>query len=382
MEKKAAVIGAGISGLTTAILLQQNGFKVSIYTKEHPLTETKNPHFGSLFPSASVIPHSVFHPDLNEIFKMSQQFFSSLYNSSFQGLTKHEHFELFAFKSSVPDYARLIKGFKKLSDLDWHPQHPDMFLKSGWKFDCFFADWTVYFPLLVKIFLESRGDFIIGSVDLNSYSSINEEIVINCSGLGSVQLKQENKSPLLLKGHLLKVQNSLKLKSPTGNTVSYNFSPGTDIYSDSYGAPLDVYCYPRKKDWILGGSRFKGTLDNQCDWISEDDLSHKFPTQIETINSEIIKHTFGIDLFSFTEREYLHSYRYVRNKDNGLRIDTDNSSDRLIIHNYGHGGAGVTLSWGCAFFVLQMICKQSNYISSEISVEEALSRLHKGVAIP
>jgi D-amino-acid oxidase len=28
---------------------------------------------------------------------------------------------------------------------------------------------------------------------------------------------------------------------------------------------------------------------------------------------------------------------------------------KKIIHNYGHGGAGVTLSWGCADEIVEMI---------------------------
>jgi D-amino-acid oxidase len=28
---------------------------------------------------------------------------------------------------------------------------------------------------------------------------------------------------------------------------------------------------------------------------------------------------------------------------------------KRIIHNYGHGGAGVTLSWGCADEIVEMI---------------------------
>ncbi len=30
------------------------------------------------------------------------------------------------------------------------------------------------------------------------------------------------------------------------------------------------------------------------------------------------------------------------------RLDAESASGKLIVHNYGHGGAGITLSWGCA----------------------------------
>jgi len=41
-----------------------------------------------------------------------------------------------------------------------------------------------------------------------------------------------------------------------------------------------------------------------------------------------------------------------------VRLETELISDRTVIHNYGHGGAGVTLSWGCADEVVRLVKNQ------------------------
>lgn len=375
MTKNVAVIGAGVSGITTAVLLQHLGFRVTIYTKELPNSTDKNPFFASLFPSASIIPHSVFHPDLERIFENSQRIFSSLHASDFAGLQLHEHFELFSFENTVPNYAQKTPGFKSLDDTKWYPKHPTIEIVSGWKFDCFFADWKIYFPELIREFLGNKGIFIEDNIDLNSFENITEDIIINCTGIGSHQLHDENVDPLILLGHLLKINQTPLLLSPDNNTVSYNFSPGIDIYSDSFGTPFDVYAYPRKNDWILGGSRFKGTLDTQGKWVSKDPLSDQFPDEIKMLNAEILKHTFGIDLESFGRIEKQKAYRYVRNLKDGLRIEKSKTSDKIIIHNYGHGGAGVTLSWGSAFEVIKIL---STSISlKDYCIEDVLQTLQE-----
>jgi len=38
----------------------------------------------------------------------------------------------------------------------------------------------------------------------------------------------------------------------------------------------------------------------------------------------------------------------------GVRLEWERVGTLQIIHNYGHGGSGVTLSWGCASEVVQM----------------------------
>jgi D-amino-acid oxidase len=39
----------------------------------------------------------------------------------------------------------------------------------------------------------------------------------------------------------------------------------------------------------------------------------------------------------------------------GVRLERDHLSDgRTVVHNYGHGGSGFTLSWGCAQEVFEL----------------------------
>ena len=37
------------------------------------------------------------------------------------------------------------------------------------------------------------------------------------------------------------------------------------------------------------------------------------------------------------------------------RLEAETASGKFIVHNYGHGGAGITLSWGCAAKVHDLV---------------------------
>lgn len=38
-----------------------------------------------------------------------------------------------------------------------------------------------------------------------------------------------------------------------------------------------------------------------------------------------------------------------------VRLEAEPCGAALVIHNYGHGGGGFTLSWGCAEDVLRLL---------------------------
>jgi len=42
-------------------------------------------------------------------------------------------------------------------------------------------------------------------------------------------------------------------------------------------------------------------------------------------------------------------------RNGSYRLEADTTSSKFIVHNYGHGGAGITLSWGCAAKVADIV---------------------------
>src|ERR1700704_6693253 len=43
----------------------------------------------------------------------------------------------------------------------------------------------------------------------------------------------------------------------------------------------------------------------------------------------------------------------------GFRVEAERLGEKLLIHNYGHGGAGVTLSWGTASLAMDLLSESA-----------------------
>lgn len=369
------IIGAGINGITTALTLQLLGYSTKIYAESLPdqLNTQGNPAFASLYPSASIIPHSVHSDDLETLFKDSQSFFYDLKERSFPGLSIHNHYEIFEFEEIQPKYLPWMHNFELIKEHQNNfPRRADVENLYGWRFDCIFADWPIYFPTLIELYRENGGEIVTKKVGPEDVSELPASAIINCSGLGSNFLFENQEEPLLLRGHLVHVKSDHPASNLNGKAVSYNYTPGASVYSDSAGDACDVYCYPRKDGWILGGSRQAGTITKAGEWKGTETESSLceindiyLPSQIVDLNRQVMEHTFGITFGNIENFSSTVGYRYIRSESNGLRLDSEILNDNKIYHNYGHGGAGVTLSWGCALRIASQL--SGNYNADELT---------------
>ena len=142
------------------------------------------------------------------------------------------------------------------------------------------------------------------------------DFVVNCTGLGARTLCND---PLLRSGRgvVLKVPN-----------------PGITRHVASLDGDTLTYVLTRRSDIILGG-----TDDAIEDAVVADDVARAIHERCTRIDPRIASHY-----------ERAVGFRPLRE-----RVRLEREPGTRVIHNYGHGGAGFTVSWGCAREVLRYL---------------------------
>ena len=111
-----------------------------------------------------------------------------------------------------------------------------------------------------------------------------------------------------------------------------------DMYLDQQIESL-TYIVPRSQDVVLGGVAQQGNWDLNTDLSDHEAILEKCGAIIPEIrDAEIIEDLVGL--------------RPGRTE---VRLEKEYIQGRPLVHNYGHGGSGVTLSWGCADEVVELV---------------------------
>jgi glycine/D-amino acid oxidase-like deaminating enzyme len=372
------VLGGGVSGLTTAIVLGLLGYRVNLAAKDVigapgrlERRERPDPTFASLYPAASIIPRSVVIADLAWHIETSLRFSAVLQFAATAGVRRQRHFELFEGPVDVPDYAAHLPAFAPMpSDVSPGREGPrrvgadDV---SGWTFECFFAEIPQYGQWLRRTFASVGGLMVpCGRLEHRDLAAIPAPVLVNCTGYGSGTLFDDEPNLALVKGVLVHVH--VDRRHPAGHRpppFSYNYTPDRSVYPAPSGGAADVYWYPRVDSWVLGGTRLSGRLDRWGRWSGEEPAGPTVdidgvavPAPVLDLNRELIESATGVDIAPWP-RTATVGYRCARTPESGgVRLEPETMGNQLIVHNYGHGGAGVALAWSCAVRVAQIIAAE------------------------
>jgi D-amino-acid oxidase len=132
-----------------------------------------------------------------------------------------------------------------------------------------------------------------------------------------------------------------------GQVVKIKHNGFRRVLMDEEGPNRLAYIVPRIYDMILGG-----TYEEDNESIEVD------ATETEAILSRCTR--LAPDFPAIAAEDILGVYCGLRPARSTVRVEGEwVAPDQLLIHNYGHGGAGITLSWGCAAEVVVLVARMT-----------------------
>ena len=198
-------------------------------------------------------------------------------------------------------------------------QLPEKFTRA-WTFNTLVIEQKYYMSWMMKR-LEILGvKFVQRKVkNLDEFIDQGYDAVINCAGLGNHEIIANDKNEMYpIRGQVLRV------KAPWIKNVWF------------YGT---TYLIPNVDSVVVGGTAQKG------DWSTVPSIQ-----DTEKIMND------ACALFPSLRNAPVESvWAGLRPGRTPLRLETEMIKSSLpVIHNYGHGGSGVTIAMGCAH---EVVCK-------------------------
>jgi D-amino-acid oxidase len=303
----AVVIGAGVSGLTTAVCLAEAGLRVRIIAKDPPLSTTSAVAGASWSPYLAADPRMV---GWSHITRMALASVATAHPEA--GVRLVRGLEANAGSTDPPTWARLVPDFSPAD------KPPDGY-QAGWWFTAPVVDMQLYLPYLEARLARCGVSIEIDKFDVFDQAHELAPIVVNCTGLGSRELAGD-RLVHAVRGQLVILPN-----------------PGIDYFFQENGAAEEfTYFTPHSTRLVLGGC----ALPHDESLEPDEDLAARIVERCVAIEPRLR------DLPVLELRTGLRPNRV------SVRLEIDLSSGQPVIHNYGHGGSGLTLSWGCAATVL------------------------------
>ncbi|MCO8275400.1 FAD-binding oxidoreductase [Actinoplanes sp. TRM 88003] len=311
----AIVVGGGVSGLTTALCLAEAGYSVRVWSADQAADTT------------SYAGGAIYSPFLLNDERASQwaeQTFTELEAMALQpgedtGVAMVQGQEVSRGPAQAPDWATKVTGFRYCDGAEL----PRGFT-TGWSYRVPLVDMPIYLQYLQTLFVAKHS----GIVEQRRISTLDEpateaDVVANCTGMGARELVPD---PALrpIRGELVVMSN-----------------PGIDRFlAEHSDADRELtYLLPHRDVVVLGG-----TADEQRWDVEPDDKAV----------AGIIARCTELEP-RLRDAQVLGCRVGIRPARDRVRAERTSLNGAVVLHNYGHGGSGVSVSWGCARYVVGLL---------------------------
>jgi len=169
----------------------------------------------------------------------------------------------------------------------------------------------------------------LADLELELKNEFGAELIVNCSGLGARELAGDDVWPL--RGALVRVLNDGRVEPRIDEAHCVS-------HEDGSVEPYFMFIVPRGANMLLLGGMAE---ENQ--WSLDINLENYAPVRDMLRRCREFLPALGNIQIDPVE-PVRAGLRPVRKQN--VRLELEPGSN--IIHNYGHGGSGVTFSWGCA----------------------------------
>lgn len=307
------VVGCGISGLTSALRLCEAGYSVSMVAAEPPERTT------SATAAALWYPYRAF-PE-QEVTRWAGATYTALATLSRQrktGVRLRSGRALFTAPTPEPFWRSAVPVLDRVPPSALPPGYADGFVLS-----VPVVDPSIHLPWLRQRAIELGVDFRWGSVTDLAEVAPEASVIVNCTGLGSTDLLGDDT--------LIAVRGQVVVVEQVGLT---------EWTVDDTDPAAPTYVVPRGRSIVLGGTAEVGETDVEPDAATAAAIRDRCVALVPKLaGARVLAHHVGL-----------------RPARPSVRLGADRlGTGQSVVHNYGHGGSGWTLSYGCAADVVDLV---------------------------
>jgi D-amino-acid oxidase len=309
------VIGAGVAGLTTAIRLLESGRSVRLIAERDSLRTT------SAAAGASWSPASADNQQMLGWATTSRVMFEHIAaHGSRTGVRLIRGLETDVQPNNPPSWAVEIADFEMCRPDQIPPGYA-----IGWQYTIPIVSMRAYLGYL-KERLAAHGVHVeIELVKSFADWAGSAGAIVNCTGLGSRELVPDPEV-FPTRGQLLVVRN-------------FDVGGIDRFFQDNPAGSDLTYFFPHGDHVVLGGCAVEHATDDTPD----PDIAEGIRKRCGAIEPRLLQMPF------IEDRVGLRPTRAT------VRVEREERDGCTVIHNYGHSGNGVTLSWGCAEEVCRLL---------------------------